>query len=282
MQGCTAQRSQAGMLALLLALSVAAVAAPDYPPVEAGVEFSAVLALPVDDKPITLRYGEHAAQFVELSLPGDLSRPPPVVAFVHGGCWLNQFDIGHSRALAAALNQAGYAVWNIEYRRLGDEGGGWPGSLEDILMALALLAVQEQVALDLERVALAGHSAGGHLVLLAAQQAGPGLSPRAVLGLAPITDISHYASGENSCNQAAAQFLDGLSEFQRAAANPALEPAPPGTVLLYGNQDKIVPFEVPFLKPERLATLPAGHFDWLYPGTPAFTRFLAELKEALL
>lgn len=274
-------RRRVGLVLLLWMLADAVAAAPEYPSAEPGVAFDAVLALPYGEEGVRLTYGEHPAQFVSLSLPTDGSGPAPVVVLVHGGCWLNAFDMGHARAMATALNQAGYAVWNVEYRRLGDEGGGWPGSLQDIQAALTLLAKQERPELDLKRVVLAGHSAGGHLALLAAAAPPAGLTLRGVLGLAPITDIAHYATLEGSCNRAAAQFIDGLAAPQLAAANPVLRPAPAGTVLLYGTEDRIVPFEVPFLKPETLVTLPAGHFDWIYPGTPAFDRLLVELGEVL-
>ena len=265
---------------LLAAFSAPSVPAVSYPSAEPGVEFEAVLALQQGPAPTALPYGQQSQQFIELSMPARGDSPFPVVVFIHGGCWLNQFDIGYSRALATALNQSGYAVWNIEYRRLGDTGGGWPGTLDDILAALALLADQDSAVLDLNRVAIAGHSAGGHLALLAAQ-ASQEFKPRGVLGLAPITDLAHYAAGEGSCNRAAARFLAGLSEAQRAAANPVLRRAPEGTVLMYGSLDRIVPVEVPFLKPEILVTMPAGHFDWVHPGTPAFQRLLAELAEVM-
>lgn len=263
------------------ALAVAQATGSQYPPAEAGVSFDDVLALPYGDEGASLRYGEHPAQFISLTLTEQAAGPAPVVVLVHGGCWLNAFNAGHTRAMATALNQAGFAVWSVEYRRLGDEGGGWPGSLDDVSAALALLAEQSGDALDLTRVAVVGHSAGGHLALLAAADPPDGLGLQAVFGLAPITDIAHYAGGENSCNRAAAQLIDGLSAAELASANPALSPAPPGTVLFYGTQDSIVPFEVPFLKPDTLVTLPAGHFDWIHPGTPAFERLQAELARVL-
>ncbi len=282
MHGSRIRQSRlAGPVALLWLASETMAAAPQYAPVEPGVGFDAVLALPYGDEAVLLRYGEHPAQTVSLSLPHPAGAAAPVVVLVHGGCWLNAFNVGHTRAMATALNQAGYAVWNVEYRRLGDDGGGWPGSLEDIQAALALLIEQGGNDLDLDRVVLAGHSAGGHLALLAAAEPPEGLTVRGVFGLAPITDIAHYAAGEGSCNLAAVQFTEGLTESERAAANPALQPAPRGTVLLYGTEDRIVPFEVPYFKPETVLTVPAGHFDWIHPGTPAFARFLAELEQVL-
>ena len=68
-----------------------------------------------------------------------MSANAPLVILIHGGCWLNSFDVNHSRPLATALSQAGFAVWSLEYRRTGDPGGGWPGTLEDIQLALTQL-----------------------------------------------------------------------------------------------------------------------------------------------
>ena len=266
--------------AVLTCVAALAATAAEYPAVPPEVGFDAVQALPHGQPDAVLRYGDAAPQFAELWLP-ESGKPAPVVVFIHGGCWLNAYGIDHSRALATALTDAGYAVWNIEYRRLGDEGGGWPGSLDDIRAALALLGSLDDIRVDRSRLALAGHSAGGHLALLAAAGPPGGLAPRAVFGLAPITDIARYAEGESGCNQAAAQFLAGLSEPEIEAANPVLQPAPPGTVLMLGSADSIVPFEAPFLEPEELVGMPAGHFDWIHPGTPAWSRFLEELESRL-
>ena len=272
----------ARLLACLFAyqgLGAAPLAAADYPPVAPKVSFDAVLALPAGEPAQTIRYGDAEPQFAELWLPED-DAPAPVVAFIHGGCWLNAYGIDHSRALATALNQAGYAVWNIEYRRVGDPGGGWPGSLADIRAALTTLAGLDDARLDLSRLVLVGHSAGGQLALLVGQDPPAALAPRGVIGvigLAAITDMAAYVQGEGGCNQAGKQFL-GDAGANDEAANPAMRPAPPGTVLLMGSEDRIVPYEIPALAPHTLVVLPAGHFDWIHPGTPAWDRFVQELN----
>lgn len=76
-------------------------------------------------------YGSEALQFGELTLP-EGPGPFPVAINVHGGCWLAQYNINHSRALANALAKEGIAVWNIEYRKVGDLNGGWPGTFLDV------------------------------------------------------------------------------------------------------------------------------------------------------
>src|SRR5262245_23230960 len=81
-----------------------------------------------------IAYGSDRLQFGELSLPAGKG-PHPVIVNIHGGIWLSEYDIAHSRAQAQALATAGFAVWNIEYRRVGDPGGGWPGTLLDVSAA---------------------------------------------------------------------------------------------------------------------------------------------------
>src|SRR6266850_4467488 len=120
-----------------------------------------------------IAYGGDPLQFGELRVP-TTKGPHPVAIVVHGGCWvakLGNMDeravaIDNIRPVAAALTDAGIATWNIEYRRLGNAGGGWPGTFHDVGHAadfVRTLARDHQ--LDLTRVITIGHSAGGHLAL---------------------------------------------------------------------------------------------------------------------
>ena len=109
-------------------------------------------------------YGSHPQQFAELTLP-PTAPPHPVVILVHGGCYRAMYDLRPLGALAADLADAGFAVWNIEYRRYGN-GGEFPRMFLDVATAadhLRLIASEHH--LDLERVIAMGHSAGGHLAL---------------------------------------------------------------------------------------------------------------------
>jgi len=120
-----------------------------------------------------IAYGNDPLQFGELRVPATKG-PHPVAIVVHGGCWLGKLAtlderavaMDNMRPLAAALTDAGVATWNIEYRRLGNAGGGWPGTFLDVARAadhVRTLARDRQ--LDLQRVIAIGHSAGGHLAL---------------------------------------------------------------------------------------------------------------------
>ena len=146
-------------------------------------------------------YGDAPFQFGELRLP-DGAGPHPVAIVVHGGCWLAAYDLGHIGALSDGLVEAGFATWTLEYRRVGNEGGGWPGTFEDIALGADLLrTVARDHPLDLERILAVGHSAGGQLALWLAARSqleyGSGfLTPesiqvRGVLGLAAAADLGY-------------------------------------------------------------------------------------------
>jgi len=117
-------------------------------------------------------YGADPLQFGELRVPAT-EGPHPLAVVVHGGCWvakLGNLDeravaMDNMRPLAAALTEAGIATWNVEYRRLGNPGGGWPGTFNDVAQGADFVrTLAEANHLDLTRVIAVGHSAGGHLV----------------------------------------------------------------------------------------------------------------------
>lgn len=120
-----------------------------------------------------IAYGAGALQFGELRVPSGRG-PHPVVIVVHGGCWvakLGNYDervVAHDlvRPIAADLTANGFATWNIEYRRIGNPGGAWPGSFQDVAAgADHLRKIAAENRLDLTRVVAIGHSAGGHFAL---------------------------------------------------------------------------------------------------------------------
>src|SRR5690349_14221863 len=147
-----------------------------------------------------VRYGPAEAQVVELFLP-KTKGPHPVVVLLHGGCFLKEFEgLAQTSAIAADLAGRGYAVWNVDYRKLGEAGAGYPGTFQDV--GTALDGLRHEAAandLDLGRVVVLGHSAGGHLALWAAGRGRiPAASPlhaadplpvRAVIAMAGIGDL---------------------------------------------------------------------------------------------
>ena len=113
----------------------------------------------------TFSYGPDRSQRADLYLPAGPG-PYPVMVLIHGGSWTAGYGRVVMRGLAGDLVRRGWAVWNIEYRRVGN-GGGWPATFADVAVAIDLLP-ELDAPLDLERVGVLGHSAGGHLALWAA------------------------------------------------------------------------------------------------------------------
>ncbi|WP_052507878.1 alpha/beta hydrolase family protein [Sphingomonas hengshuiensis] len=154
-------------LLCLLALSVAAPAlaqgASDRAPGEARKTVSAPA--------LVARYGPDSLQHGELRLPAGKG-PFPVAVVIHGRCWLSTMgNASGTAALADALTARGIATWNLEYRRLGDAGGGYPGSFDDIAAGIDhLRTLADTQPLDLKRMVLVGHASGAHLALWAASR----------------------------------------------------------------------------------------------------------------
>jgi acetyl esterase/lipase len=124
-----------------------------------------VAATPVlSAEPTTIKYGPEATSYGELQLPDAKTGPFPVAVLIHGGCWRSDRGSTASfRAMANALAAEGAATWNIEFRRVGHDGGGWPGTFHDLGNAVDQLSkLAQQHPLDLNRIVLVGHSSGGH------------------------------------------------------------------------------------------------------------------------
>jgi len=253
---------------------------------KSNVSYTSVTELGFTEADEKLVYGDANAdlQYGLLWLPENLepAQTVPLIVFIHGGCWLNAYDIQHSYPLSAALAQAGYAVWSLEYRRTGDTGGAWPGSFDDIRQGLAFTSRLKNYPVDLERIVIMGHSAGGHLALLAASE---NQNVMGVIGLAAITDIIEYSRGENDCQTASVDFMGGVYESNPdayKAANPANKPRHDHTILLHGDIDSIVPLEQSQLSGATAVVFEgAGHFDWVHPGTGAFQLLLSTLEDLL-
>ena len=247
------------------------------------VSFGDVLSLEVVHQPTVVRYGEAPSQFVEWWQPKDVSQAP-VVVFIHGGCWLAEYDLSHANPMASALVDEGFAVWSIEYRRAGEPGGGWPNSLADIELAIVAMGGFAE-ELNLERAILAGHSAGGHLALLVSAEPKLAKQFEQIVGLAPISHLVDYAAGSNSCQMATPLFMGG-QPVDKAEAYQAADPSQlvlsSEVTLILSADDVIVEAEYSQLDSVDLQIIPnAGHFDVLHPNTPTFHSFVKLAKEHL-
>jgi dipeptidyl aminopeptidase/acylaminoacyl peptidase len=196
--------------------------------------------------------------------------PHPAVVFIHGGFWKAAYDLAHAGHLCAALTAAGAATWNLEYRRIGNPGGGWPGTLEDAVAGVS--HVSKLARLDSNRVVVAGHSAGGHLALYAAAK-NP-IRLRGVVSLAGVADLRR-AWDLRLSNGIVGTLLGGspeqVPERYKAASPIEMLPITTPQRLVHGTKDSVVPFEMSkrFAKASKNAKLipleGAGHFELIDP-----------------
>ena len=230
------------------------------------VSFSEVLDLSVEADRVLLPYGAQNQQRL-VHFPVGATNADSVLV-IHGGCWSNAYGVDHALPMAAALSDMELDVWATEYRRVGDEGGGWPGSMEDIKSAIRYVSQNTG-----ESPLLVGHSAGGHLALKAAED--PNLSISGVVALAPVTDLVSYGAETGSCQSMVPKFMGDDSYRPGAAyeaASVGIEALNVPTIVVIGDADPIVgTSQVESFSLGQLRTIPeAGHFDLIHPETPAF------------
>lgn len=245
------------------------------------VSFQSVLELPSGNPDNSYHYGSHSSQFIQYWNASKQSDTSANVIFIHGGCWLKEYDITHSNPASSALRKAGFNVWSVEYRRLGEQGGEWPASINDVKTAIHFI----QQKLNDQPVAVMGHSAGGHLALLATTRETPSAENiNAVIGLAAITDMVSYTQAQGSCNRAASNLMKTAytSEDDYRAANPKAQRLHANTWLMQGTDDQIVPMSQTAdldVKTEQLEG--AGHFDLIHPNSTAWEAIIQRLNKEL-
>ena len=254
----------------------------------------------------TVHYGPAPSQVAELFLP-KAKGPHPVVVLLHGGCFLKAYEgFPQTSALAADLAGRGYAVWNVEYRKLGERGAGYPGTFQDVATAIDRLRTEAlRYDLDLRRVVALGHSAGGHLALWAASRGKlPAASPLhvadplpigAVISLAGIGDLKGQGKvfglpcGEDTIDR----LVDSAHrKAPFADTSPAeLLPSPAKVVMVHGVFDSVMPPYTgeTYARQVRAAggaaevvIIPgAGHFDLVIATTPAWREIVALLDREM-
>jgi acetyl esterase/lipase len=256
------------------------------------VSFSEIQALEYSTPNEVIPYGAGEYQFAEYWHPG--TSEPALVILIHGGCWSNEYGLDHIRALASKLKGSGYAVWSTEYRRVGDAGGGWPGTFEDI--ADSLNYTNKLSNINQHAKFVMGHSAGGHLALwVAAAGHLPLESPlgkrmktqiQGAIGLAPIADLAAYSLGDNSCEVVTEKLMGGsaidLAERYALGSPSALLPSI-DSILIHGEGDTIVNISQSqryAASSSRASIIPLkglGHFDMINPEGPVFDRIIEAL-----
>jgi acetyl esterase/lipase len=259
-----------------------------------------------------LRYGKSPLQFGELRLPAG-SGPFPVAILVHGGCWafklpslpenVTSFEL--LRPIAAALATAGIASWNVEYRRLGNEGGGWPGTYQDLSRATDYLReLAPRYHLNLKHAVAVGHSSGGQLALwLGARGKLPkssmlySNSPLPLIGVVSVDgppDLEADRAIEQSVcgGPVITQFVGGTpaefpSRYREGSASGLLPIGTRQEIFVAGRHGeewialfkRYVAAAEKAGDPVRLLTMDgAGHFDGINPQAPAWQAVMASIQ----
>lgn len=254
-----------------------------------------------------LPYGEHASQFGVLRIP-EIPGHCPVVITIHGGFWQSKYGLEENDPLVEDLARRGYATWNIEYRRIGEDGGGWAGTFHDVIEAVNhLIQLEDRFQLDLSRVVILGHSAGGHLALWLGSRISkvqtdemgkPLLVPiHSIISLAGVSDLRkmwgvHFEKGINS---PVASLIGGtpqeVSNRYSCASPIELLPLNVEQILIHGETDRHVPVDLSIEYHRkaiekgdkvRLVVLPmVEHFMITDPSSTAW-KYVTDSLESLL
>jgi acetyl esterase/lipase len=255
-----------------------------------------------------IAYGSAPSQYVELWEP-EGPGPHPVVILLHGGCWQHEVaDLDYMNAPALDLQRRGIAVWDVEYRRVDEPGGGYPGTFQDVGRAIDLLRQEApRHNLDLKRVVALGHSAGGHLGLWAAGRANlPKSSPlhvddplpiHAVVSLGGLPDLKGSSEaialvcGDNIVARltgpATPEHPDVFADTSPVSLLPLRTPA----IMIHGVYDSISPpwhgsnyRRLARAKGDRVEVLAipdAGHFELVWPKADAWKEVADRIQAAL-
>jgi acetyl esterase/lipase len=203
-----------------------------------------------------VEYGTAPSQFGHVYLPADGVGPEDTVrpvVLIHGGYWSTEFALTIETAIARLIAERGCLVWNIEYRRVGEEGGGWPGTGRDVLAALRALdgpvrdVVPPEIGsrVDWDAVAVVGHSAGGQLAVWAVAQLGARTAGTTITQVIAQSAALDLEAGANrpSIRGLMGRPVDEIPHRYREASPLCQEPFEAHVVALHGELDSAIPVE---------------------------------------
>lgn len=267
-----------------------------------------LMAVPSQPPDASIAYGPDSLNFGELRIP-DGPGPYPTVIVIHGGCWLSIADLHIMDHMCDALKKAGFATWNLEYRRIDSPGGGWPHTFIDVGRGIDhIRTIAEKYNLDLSRVALIGHSSGGHLALWSGARhlldkdsplytANP-FKPKGVVSLAgPAelrnqTDRSIAVCGTDVIGTLLGGSMEEVPDRYLEASPIALLPNDIKQIVIYGSEDPAIPPELgaAYVAAGKSAgeeigfiVIPgASHFELITPWTSGWPLVQAAVTSVLV
>src|SRR5699024_3593117 len=208
--------------------------------------------------------GNHPSQFGELYMPAGPG-PHPIIVTIHGGFWQSKYDLYENNPICDDLASKDFAVWNVEYRRTGEDGGGWTGTFNDVITAVNHLSkLRKTYHLNTENITIIGHSAGGHLALWLASRANTAASTASsvemfdtlivplqkIISLAGVTDLKQMwkIHKDLGIDSPVAKFIGGspIEYAGRYKVSSPIELLPKqiGQILIHGDLDRHVPVEL--------------------------------------
>jgi acetyl esterase/lipase len=242
-----------------------------------------ITALPPVPANERVRYGNAPSHFFDVFRQRE--EPRGAAVMIHGGFWRERYDLLHASHLCAALAREGIATASLEYRRVGEPGGGWPGTYDDVLAGFD--AARNLLG---DRIVVLGHSSGGHLAL----RLGADRHPTAIVALAPVADL-HQAYELNLSNGAVVEFLGAMPESvpQRyQAADPMHLASCVCRWLIHGEPDDTVPISLSetYLKARAsdkadvvlIKLKNADHFDLIDPESVSAWEIVSKTTRTLL
>jgi acetyl esterase/lipase len=261
-----------------------------------------ILSKPVLSADHRIHYDAGPYQFGDLWLPQTRgSSRVPLVVFFHGGWWKSKYDLGYAGYLCAALKKEGIATWSVEYRRVGETGGGWPATFQDTAAGFDYAAkLAKSYPLDLSRVITMGHSAGGHLAFWVAgrhhidshseiYQPRPQVPLRGAIALAGAVDLRltidlsgyfTFAHDKQEIYNLMGGRPEDLPERYKSGSPGDLLPFHVPQIVIQGTADDQIPPELPSRWAEvsrrlgdtaTVKMIPsADHFDLVDPESEAW------------
>ena len=256
-----------------------------------------IFSIPVPKADYRVRYGPNVLNFMDIRIPKKPG-PHPVLFVLHGGFWKAEYNLDHIGHLCSAFTKLGVATCNVEYRRVGHVGGGWPGTFQDLALALDKLGeLGREHNFDPDRIVVLGHSSGGHLAFWLAGlhklesselcRYNPSMRFSAAVSLAGILDLRDaWRLGVGT--KVLGKLLGGTPEKFPGRYNmtspAALLPLGIRQLLIHGKRDRVVPYTMSehYYKlasslgdDVTLLPLPTGHFGLIDPYSKVWSSVVA-------